>query len=551
MFTTTIRGRLIVLVTFLLIALLTLGSIAFGIASNTEAVLSDIFEHQTKPARELARIRRLVLENSGQIFRAIQHNPGMEYARLHDHPVDSHLDVIDKNLKWMDETFLSMHAGLLPNSEEGRILREFEPIYSKYLQEVLRPAMATLRAGDFSTASVGQFIKANNEFERQINPMMRQMAEAQEKAVKTSYDSTTAANQRLRWIVLGTLLVSLVVGLAIAIRTIRSIVGPLDEMQKLMSQAAGSHDFTGHLDVKSHDEVGITGQNFNDLLKALRQSLSTLRQNIVEIDEATSKLSSASGETADASTQTSESASAMAASVEQMSVSITSVSDHARDALTIARTAGEYSETGGSVIGSAVSAMGDIVTQVHAVGTTIHELGQHSEQISSVVQVIREVADQTNLLALNAAIEAARAGEQGRGFAVVADEVRKLAERTSKATGEIGEMIGNIQQRAKSAVAAMENTVARLESGSALATQAGAAIAAIQQANKEVCRVFTDIDEAVREQGSVSQDIAQRVEYVARASEQSSNNAGTTASEASHIRQLTRDMRTTVENFKI
>ena len=161
------------------------------------------------------------------------------------------------------------------------------------------------------------------------------------------------------------------------------------------------------------------------------------------------------------------------------------------------------------------------------------------------------MADQTNLLALNAAIEAARAGEQGRGFAVVADEVRKLAERTAKATGEIAEMISNIQQRSKMAVLAMESTVARLENGSQLATQAGTAITAIQQANKEVCRVFADIDVAVREQSSVSQDIAQRVEYVAQASEESSNNADTTASEAGNIRKLTRDMRTTVESFRV
>ncbi|MGE5470808.1 MAG: methyl-accepting chemotaxis protein [Bacteroidota bacterium] len=551
MFATTIRGRLTALVSLLLIALLALGGIAFHIATRTETTLFTIFEHQTQPARELARIRRLVVENSGQIFRAVQHNPAFEYARLHDHPISAHLDVIEKNIKWMDETFVSMHEGLLPGSEEAKILKEFEPLYIKYIGEVVRPAMAAIRANDFSSSTVGTFIKANGDFERVMNPMLKKMAEAQENAVKTSYETSTVDNKHLKWVVVATLLLALIIGTGVAVWTIRSIVGPLGEMQALMKRAARERDFTGHLDTRSDDEVGSTATDFNELLKALRQSLSELRGDIIQIDEATTKLSGASGQTAEASAQTSESASAMAASVEEMSVSITSVSDHARDALAIARTAGDYSETGGTVIGTAVSAMGDIVAQVHSVGNTIHELGQHSEQISSVVQVIKEVADQTNLLALNAAIEAARAGEQGRGFAVVADEVRKLAERTSKATGEIAEMIGNIQQRAKTAVAAMENTVDRLESGSQLASQAGTAIAAIQQANKEVCRVFTDIDNAVREQGSVSQDIAQRVEYVAQASEQSSNNAGTTASEASHIRQLTRDMRTTVENFKV
>jgi methyl-accepting chemotaxis protein len=241
----------------------------------------------------------------------------------------------------------------------------------------------------------------------------------------------------------------------------------------------------------------------------------------------------------------------MAASVEQLSVSITSVSDHTREALNIANTAGEHSETGGAVIGSAVEAMSEIAVQVRAVGETITELGQHSDRISSVVQVIKDVADQTNLLALNAAIEAARAGEQGRGFAVVADEVRKLAERTTKATGEIAQMIGDIQERSRSAVSAMENTIERIEKGSELAGKAGQAIEAIRAANGEVQRVFADINEAMREQGAASYDIAQRVERVAQASEESSVSVKESAAQSGNIRDLANAMRGSVERFKV
>jgi len=276
-----------------------------------------------------------------------------------------------------------------------------------------------------------------------------------------------------------------------------------------------------------------------------------LRQGIIQIDDATVALARAADQAAQASTASSESASSMAASVEEMSVSITSVSDHTREALQIANTAGEYSETGGTVIGNAVSAMADIAVQVRGVGTTISELGEHSDRISSVVQVIKEVADQTNLLALNAAIEAARAGEQGRGFAVVADEVRKLAERTSKATGEIAGMINAIQASSHSAVDAMENTIGRLENGSELASKAGEAIAAIRTANGDVQRVFADINEAMREQGTASYDIAQKVERVAQASEESNSSVGVSAGEAGKIRNLANEMRANVERFRV
>jgi len=545
-----IRGRLITLVAFLATALIATGSISFYIARSAESEIESIFKHEAVPMRELARIRRLVVENNGQIFRAMQHNPSFDYAKLHDHPVSLHLDVIEKNLQWMDETFVSLKANLLPDSEELKIIREFEPLYAKYVGEVVRPTLKALLDGDYSTPTVAHFLKANSQFEAKMNPMMRSVAEAQEKAVKTSYETSTAVNRRFIWISLLTLGVGLIAGLAIAVHTIRSITLPLGELETLIMCTARDKDFTGSILVRSRDEVGLTAEAFNDLLKTLQQSLAEVRQEIVQVDEATATLAQASTQAAQASAETSESSSSMAASLEELSVSITSVSDHTRDALALANLAGEHSETGGAVIGSAVSAMADIAVEVKGVGATISELGEHSERISSVVQVIKDVADQTNLLALNAAIEAARAGEQGRGFAVVADEVRKLAERTSKATGEIAGMIDGIQRRSKSAVAAMENTIGHLESGSELATKAGEAIAAIRSANSEVQRVFADINEAMHEQGAASYDIAQKVERVAQASEQSSTSVGVSATEAANIRSLTNRMRATVERFK-
>ena len=551
MFSMSIRGRLIALVTFLAAALIITGGISFYIARSAEAEIESIFKHQALPMRELARIRRLVVENSSQIFRAMQHNPGTDYAKLHDHPVSTHLDVVEKNLKWMDETFVSFKANLLPDSEELKIFQEFEPLYARYASEVIRPTMTALVNSDYSATTVAHFLKANAQFEAKINPLMRSIAEAQEKAVKASYETSTIQNRRFIWISLITLGLGLLIGLLIAVHTIRSITLPLDEMQALITRAARDKDFTGSIRVGTRDEVGLTAEAFNDLLKALQQSLGDVRHEIVKVDEATATLSQAASQAAQASAATSESSSSMAASLEELSVSITSVSDHTREALALANQAGEHSETGGSVIGSAVAAMADIAVEVRSVGATISELGQHSDRISSVVQVIKDVADQTNLLALNAAIEAARAGEQGRGFAVVADEVRKLAERTGKATGEIGGMIGDIQSRSKSAVLAMEGAISRLENGSELANRAGQAIAAIRSANSEVQRVFADIDEAMHEQGAASYDIAQKVEQVAQASEQSSVSVGISASEAANIRNLTNSMRTTVERFKI
>ena len=546
-----IKGRLVALVGFLAVTLAITGGTSYYIASSADEEVSSIYNHETIPMRELATVRRLVVENSGQVFRAIQHSPGFEYAKLHNHPIDQHLDIIDTNLKRMNETFGALEKHLLPDSEELKILKEFQPLYAKYENEILLPTMASLRGGDYSVGVVARFLKENGAFEAKMNPLLDRLGDAQEAAVKNSYEEGKARNQRFVWIAMLTLVVGLISGLVIAALTIRSITGPLDEMQSMITRAAREKDFTGSIQVRSTDEIGTTANAFNGLLRSLQESLTELRQNIVQVDDATTSLAQASSQAAQASSETSESSSSMAASVEELSVSVTSVSDHTREALQLANTAGEYSESGGEVISNAVTAMADIAVQVRTVGSAITELGEHTERISSVVQVIKDVADQTNLLALNAAIEAARAGEQGRGFAVVADEVRKLAERTSKATGEIAGMIGDIQSRSKNAANAMEETIGRLESSSELAGRAGESIEAIRSANSKVQQVFADINEAMREQGAASYDIAQRVERVAQASEESSASVSASSEEAAKIHNLANAMRANIERFRV
>ncbi len=234
-----------------------------------------------------------------------------------------------------------------------------------------------------------------------------------------------------------------------------------------------------------------------------------------------------------------------------MTVGINHVSENAREAREISRKAGEHSSQGGAIIHDAVTMMTRMADTVRATSSTIGDLGQHSNRISSVVQVIKDVAEQTNLLALNAAIEAARAGEQGRGFAVVADEVRKLAERTTKATEEITQMIDAIQGSARNAVGTMSNAEAHVGSGVSLAQQAGEAINQIKDGAVHVIDVVSDISTALTEQTSASNDIAAHVETMAQMSEENSAAANRTAQAASRLENLANTMRAAVSQFKI
>jgi methyl-accepting chemotaxis protein len=343
----------------------------------------------------------------------------------------------------------------------------------------------------------------------------------------------------------------LLFGAFIAWKIIRSIVTPLSSLQTTMVEIEHSGDFTRRVEVSGSDEVGQTAASFNHLLESLRMALSEVFKDTAQLDAAATELSTTAQQVAASSEMTSESSSAMAAAVEEMTVSVTHISQNAQETSEITQNAGKLSQQGSDVIRRTVDEMHTVAESVKKSSETISELGQQSEKISGIVQVIKDVADQTNLLALNAAIEAARAGEQGRGFAVVADEVRKLAERTTSATGEIGTMIAAIQSSSQSAVGAMSSAAKRVETGVTLADEAGEAITSIQQGTQQVETHVNDITMILAEQGTTSQAIAQQVERVAQAAEENSAAARNSSASAQNIEQLARAMRTAIGKFRV
>ncbi len=282
----------------------------------------------------------------------------------------------------------------------------------------------------------------------------------------------------------------------------------------------------------------------------LRTMISTIVSNAEHVSSSADQLLRAAEEVADRARQQSDAASSMAASVEEMAVSIDQVKDNAGEAHGISRESAVISEEGAAVIHNAASEMRKISEAVQSSSEIVEDLGRQSDQITSIVNTIREIADQTNLLALNAAIEAARAGEQGRGFAVVADEVRKLAERTSHSTTEIATMVGKIQNGTRSAVSSMQAGVAKVGSGVQLANQAGDSIERIRDGAQRVTFVVNGISDSISEQSQASNDIAQKLETIAQMSEESAIAVRQTADAARRLHQLSGELHEAVARFK-
>ena len=290
--------------------------------------------------------------------------------------------------------------------------------------------------------------------------------------------------------------------------------------------------------------------NIASMQETLRNMISSIVSNASQVADAADRLLVASEEVAQRASQQSDAASSMAASVEEMAVSIDQVKENASEAHGISREAGALSEDGAAVIHNAAHEMRKISDAVQSSSQIVEELGRQSDHITSIVNTIKDIADQTNLLALNAAIEAARAGEQGRGFAVVADEVRKLAERTSLSTTEITDMVSKIQTGTRNAVSSMQSGVEQVSNGVELANKAGDSINQIRDGALRVTDVVNGISDSISEQSIASNDIAQKLETIAQMSEESAIAVRHTADAARHLQSLSVSLHQTVERFR-
>ncbi len=333
--------------------------------------------------------------------------------------------------------------------------------------------------------------------------------------------------------------------------TIRNLRNRLNRLGDFIDHVTGKLDFTPRIRVTRNDELGKVADAMNKLLTRLQDSLNEINRGALSIASVSDSLSQNASQVASAASQQSSASANVAATVEQMTVSVNHVADRASEANSMTVESGKLASDGVTVINDAATGIRNIAANIHNAETLIHDLETRTQDIESVIQVIKDVADQTNLLALNAAIEAARAGEQGRGFAVVADEVRKLAERTASSTQEITSTIVNMRQSAESAVRGMQDVVGLVEHSVSNTTTANDAINRIQHSSQQASHVVGEITSAIQEQSVATNNIAQQVESIAQMAERSSISATDTAKLAQDLDQLSRALKGIVDTYTL
>ncbi len=397
-----------------------------------------------------------------------------------------------------------------------------------------------------------------NKMMEQFDPFAAKMADNIESFVKeemgklfSSMDNIVDNSNSGINLAIFILIASIIAGIALSLSLSRSIGTGIDNVVTAIISAENNNDLTETIEVTSQDELGDLAGGFNSFIAKMHKIIQDISLKASQVASSSAEISATSEETSACSKEQATQCEAVSATTEEMTATTTEMAQNAHHVSNLAKETNESAERGKKIMTDAIEGINQIAKWVSQSGETMVQLGKSSEKIGEVISVIDDIADQTNLLALNAAIEAARAGEQGRGFAVVADEVRKLAERTQHATKEIGETIESIQHETDQAVTAMESGTREVKKGVDLAHEAEGALGDITGKIKQAHNEMDQLASAIEQQSAASSETATNVGHISNAAKEFSTSAQESAKASEDLGRLAEEMSEMVRQFKV
>lgn len=431
------------------------------------------------------------------------------------------------------------------NEEIKDSIDKMEKVFLGSFSEVRRSIYDSAKTGEYPMSGRDWIARSTEAIDTTL-----QVSAAVGKLVNDGYADMSAAKVKMAAsIAVLALIICLGAGSILIIK--KKVLSPMGYLKDAMLGIENTGDLGMKIEVKSDDENGQMAKTFNSMIGKFHDVIKEIRSSTDQLASASEELTSSAVLIANGSQAQGSKAAQVSVAAQEMSATIIEVTRNVGGAASAAREARDVAEKGGEIVARTIDSMDGISKTAKESSFIITNLGERSKEIGNIVNVIDDIADQTNLLALNAAIEAARAGEQGRGFAVVADEVRKLAEKTMKATKEIGAMIKAMQNETGRAITSMESEVVAVNSGAALAKAAGDSLREIVAKVGVVTSMIEQISTASEQQSAATEQISGDMETVASVITETSASSRQIADASQEIAELASRLKDKIEIFKI
>ena len=544
----TIKSRLLILVTLAAVLMVAIGAMGLTGMRHADDSLNSVYNDRLVPTGQISQIIEMMQDNRTQLLLSLQHDPTSAFARMHDHPIDMHIKVAEDNIEkitrlWQD--FMATYH----TEEEKKLAEDFAAKRAVFVNDGIKPVISLLKAD--------RYHEANETLLKRVNPSFYTAVSAAEKLLQLQLDVAKAeydaAEAEYAWTRNATILL-IVAAIGISSLLAWATIGGIGRAVTALERASGQMaegNLTVRADYQGKDELGRVANAFNrmgDRFHAMVQQLSGATGQLAAAAEETSAVTE---QTSSGIRQQQSETEQVATAMNEMTATVQEVAHSAASAAEAAHKADDEARTGKQVVTRTIDVIDTLASEVEKAAGVIHQLEQDSEQIGTVLDVIRGIAEQTNLLALNAAIEAARAGEQGRGFAVVADEVRTLASRTQQSTAEIQGMIEKLQSGAANAVKVMETSRTQAQAGVEQVAQAGASLDSITRAVGTINDLNAQIASAAEEQSSVAEEINRNIVNISQVADQTNQGAQQTAAASEELARLAEQLQGLVGQFRV
>ncbi len=534
-----ISTRLVVLLVSLLMLMIVIGSVGLYAAGKENTALKSVYEDRMVPVEQLNGIARGNLLNRIAIANAVI-NP--EHMSEYVEEVQLQRAAIGK--LW--DAYMATNL----TEEEKVLANNFSQARARFVDEGLKPAVLAMQSNDVSAIRQLQ--------EKQIRPLYAAFRSAleplialQESQAKAAYEASDASFKTVRLFFLAMILIGGTSAVVLGLSVIRGVQRSLSELQGVMSKMAADGDLSTRARVYGRDEISQAALAFNSLIEGFSAIIRQVINSTGTVSATAASLSSVSLQIAQSSQAQSATAASTAAAIEEITVSINSVAENSEDVRKLSEKSLQQTRQGNQDVTSMIAEIDRVQQTVNQIAGSVKEFVDSTRAIAGMTQQVKDIADQTNLLALNAAIEAARAGEQGRGFAVVADEVRKLAEKSAQSANEIDRVTNSLNQKSthveetvQLGLRSLSATQAQVERVSSVLTEAGMAV-------EQSSHGINDISASVSEQSIASTEIARNVEKIAQMSEENHAAVQSNAQDIVRLELLARELLSAVSRFKV